>query len=143
MPVEAVLGKAMADGGGAKAAVLRARAALGAELRTLMTSSGSDASGPALKEAAAAWIQARGSPALALQRMMGERRRKVGQGPERVGCDWLLGRKGRGLRMNPERVGSDWLLGKEKVGYGWLMDRKGWGLRAWGLIGCWAGKGGP
>lgn len=77
VPVEAVLGKAMADGGGAKAAVLRARAALGAELRTLMTSSGSDASGPALKEAAAAWIQARGSPALALQRMMGERRRKL------------------------------------------------------------------
>lgn len=60
-----------------------------------------------------------------------------------MGCDWLLGRKGRGLRMKPERVGSDWLLGKEKVGYGWLMDRKGWGLRAWGLIGCWAGKGGP
>ncbi|POI18917.1 hypothetical protein CIB84_017339, partial [Bambusicola thoracicus] len=90
VPVEAVLGKALAEGGGAKAAVLRARAGLGAELRALMTSSGSDASGPALKEAATAWIRARGSPALALQGMMGERRRKVGS-------DWLLGRKGRGL----------------------------------------------
>ncbi|XP_031465840.1 E3 ubiquitin-protein ligase RNF31-like isoform X2 [Phasianus colchicus] len=77
VPVEAVLGLAQAAGGGAKGALLRARAALGAELRLLMTSSGSDASGPALKEAAVAWIRARGSPALALQGMMGERRRKL------------------------------------------------------------------
>lgn len=78
VPVEAVLRLAQAAGGGAKGAVLRARAALGAELRLLMTSSGSDASGPALKEAAVAWIRAHGNPALALQGMMGERKRKVG-----------------------------------------------------------------